>query len=223
MNVSCRCFNRYSWRHSFFLISSLLLWYSLYQFFIYLSSFFILLFIAFVFYKNKRTTNSYYFCCLSSSFLLWLLSYATMYSTQNEKVAYVLSHLGFTGITLIPLFSFLFLFDFSNIKTTKTIKTISVAVTALFILLTIFTNTIIATVEPNQWGSYPIAGNLHFTFLVFSVCLFLYAIYIAYKSIQRDEITSIQKQRITYLILVYSVYSILFVFDNLFYHKILLM
>ena len=193
--------------------------YSLYQFFIYLSSFFILVFIAFVFYKNKRNINSYYFCCLSSSFLLWLLSYATMYSTQNEKIAYILSHSGFIGITLIPLFSFLFLFDFSSIKTNKIIKTVSAAITVLFILLTIFTNTIIATVEPNQWGSYPIAGNFHFTFLIFSVCLFLYAIYTAYKSIQRDEITSIQKQRITYLILVYSVYSILFVFDNLFFYN----
>jgi len=194
--------------------------YSLYQFFIYLSSFFIFLFSIFVFYKNKKSSNSYYFGLLCFSFLLWLIPYAIIYSAQDDKLVYILSHLGFIGIILIPFFALLFLFDFIEVKTNKFLRTISISVTSLFVLLTIFTNTIIATVEPNQWGSYPIAGNFHFLFIIFATCLFLYAIYMAYKIIHKDEITSIQKQRIIYLILIYSVYLILFVFDNLFFYNI---
>lgn len=197
-----------------------LIMYSLYQFFIYLSAFFIFLFSVFVFYKNKKTSNSYYFGLLCFSFLLWLIPYAVIYSAKNEKVVYILAHLGFIGIALIPLFSLLFLFDFIKIKTNNFLRTISISLTSLFVLLTIFTNTIIATVEPNQWGSYPTAGNFHFLFLLFAACMFLYATYMAYKTIHKDEITSIQKQRIIYLILVYSVYLILFIFDNLFFYNI---
>ncbi|MBR3627922.1 MAG: GAF domain-containing protein, partial [Elusimicrobia bacterium] len=78
----------------------------------------------------------------------------------------------------------------------------------------------IATVEPNQWGSYPTAGNFHFLFIVFATCLFLYEIYTEYNAKHKDEITSIQKQIIIYLILIYSVYALLFIFDNLFFYNI---
>lgn len=194
--------------------------YSLYQFFIYLSSFFIFLFSIFVFYKNKKNSNSYYFGLLCFSFLLWLIPYAIIYSAKNEKFVYALSHLGFVGIVLIPFFSLFFLFDFTKIKINNLIKTISISITSVFIILTIFTNLIIATVEPNQWGSYPIAGSFHFLFIIFATCSFLYAIYMAYKAIHKDEITSIQKQRIIYLILIYSVYLMLFIFDNLFFYNV---
>lgn len=194
--------------------------YSLYQFFIYVSAFFIVLFAVFVFYKNKKTSNSYRFSLLSFSFLLWLIPYAIMYSEQNEKIVYALSHLGFIGITLIPICSLFFLFGFINIKTSKVIKLLSVSGTILFILLTIFSNTIISTVEPNQWGSYPVAGRFHFLFLIFAGCLFIYGLYKAYKFIQNDEITSIQKQRVIYLILIFVTYLIFFIFDNLFFYNI---
>ena len=194
--------------------------YSLYQFFIYLSSFFIFLFIIFVFYKNKTFSNFYYFCSLCSSFLVWLISYAIMYSVQNEKIAYVLAHLGFMGIVLIPICSLFFLFDFIKLKLNEVVKITAISLTAFFLLLTVFSNTIIATVEPNQWGAYPVAGNFHFLFLIFTACIFLYEVYISYKSIQRDDITSVHKQRITYLTLVYTVYLVLFIFDNMFFYKV---
>ena len=194
--------------------------YSLYQFFIYLSAVILIFLTLFVFYKNKATISSYIFAALSSSFLLWLISYALMYTTANEKTAYFLGHLGFIGIVLIPFFATYFLFNFINLKIKKITAILIFGTTTLFIILTIFSNFIISTVESNQWGLYPVAGKFHFLFLIFSVIVFIYSINVAYKYIQSDEITSIQKQRIIYLILVYSVYLILFIFDNLFFYNI---
>ena len=194
--------------------------YTLYQFFIYLSAVIIIFLTLFVFYKNKATVNSYIFSALSSSFLLWLISYAIMYSTQDEKASYLLGHLGFTGIVLVPFFATLFLFNFVNIKLKKPVLFLLTGTTILFIFLTIFSNLIISSIETNQWGIYPVAGKFHFVFLIFVAIFFIGSIHSAYKNIQNDEITSIQKQRIIYLILVYGVYFILFIFDNLFFYNI---
>ncbi len=194
--------------------------YSLYQFFICLSVIVIIFLTIFVFFRNKATTNSYLFCALSSSFLLWLISYAVIYSTEKEQIAYWLGHLGFIGIILIPFFAAHFLFNFMNIKIKKHIN-ILISITVLtFIILTVCSNLIISSTEANQWGVYPVAGKFHFLFLSFSAVLFLYPIYNAYKYIHRDDITSIQKQRIIYLILVYAIYFLLFIFDNLFFYDI---
>ncbi len=194
--------------------------YTLYQFFIYLSAVIITFLTLFVFYKNKANSNSYIFAALSSSFLLWLISYAIMYSSQGEKTAYFLGHLGFIGIVLIPFFATQFLFNFINIQLKKYVNVLLTIITVLFIFLSAFSNLIISSVETNQWGIYPVAGKFHFIFLIFTVIVFIGSIRTAYKYIQSDEITSIQKQRIIYLILVYGVYSILFVFDNLFFYDI---
>ncbi len=194
--------------------------YSLYQFFIYLSAVILVFLTLFVFYKNKATVSSYIFAALSSSFLLWLISYALMNSTSNERTAYFLAHLGFIGIILIPFFATYFLFNFINLKTNKLVKILMLSITLLFIVLTIFSNVIISTIEANQWGNYPLAGKFHFVFIFYSIFLFIYSVYVAYNYIQSDEITAIQKQRIIYLILVYGVYLILFIFDNLFFYNI---
>lgn len=194
--------------------------YSLYQFFIYLSAVILVFLTLFVFYKNKATVSSYIFAALSSSFLLWLISYALMNSTSNERTAYFLAHLGFIGIILIPFFATYFLFNFINLKTNKLVKILTLSITLLFIVLTIFSNVIISTIEANQWGNYPLAGKFHFIFIFYSIFLFIYSVYVAYNYIQSDEITAIQKQRIIYLILVYGVYLILFIFDNLFFYNI---
>ena len=194
--------------------------YSLYQFFIYLSAVILVFLTLFVFYKNKATVSSYIFAALSSSFLLWLISYALMNSTSNERTAYFLAHLGFIGIILIPFFATYFLFNFINLKTNNLIKILTLSITLLFIVLTIFSNVIISTIEANQWGNYPLAGKFHFIFIFYSIFLFIYSVYVAYNYIQSDEITAIQKQRIIYLILVYGVYLILFIFDNLFFYNI---
>ena len=93
--------------------------YTLYQFFIYLSAVILVFLTLFVFYKNKAILSSYIFAALSSSFLVWLISYALMYSTTNEKTAYLLAHLGFIGIILIPFFATYFLFNFINLKINK--------------------------------------------------------------------------------------------------------
>ena len=100
--------------------------YSLYQFFIYLSVIVIIFLTAFVFFRNKATTNSYLFCALSSSFLLWLISYAVIYSTEKEQIVYWLGHLGFIGIILIPFFAAHFLFNFINIKIKKHLEVLIV-------------------------------------------------------------------------------------------------
>jgi len=193
--------------------------YSLYQFFIYISSFVIILLTLFVLYKNKLNSNSYIFSFVSLPFLLWLISYALMYSAQNDKTAYILGHLGFVGIIFIPILISCFLFKFIGIKIKKYIAIISIIITFLFLILTIFSNLIISNIENNQWGIYPVAGKFHFLFLIFAGFIILYSLYNAYKNIQSTEITSIQKQRIIYLMLVYGVYFILFIFDNLFFYK----
>lgn len=194
--------------------------YSLYQFFIYVSAATVIILTAFVFYKNKATSISYRFAFLSLSFLLWMISYAKMYSVQNEHTAYLLSHAGFVGTILVPLFLFLFLFDFINVKINKLIKGIYFFFTSLFIVFTIFSNFIIADLEHNDWGVFPNAGTFHFLFLTYTAVMFIHAVFAAYKYIQTDEITSIKKQKTIYLMLIYAAYFIFFTFDNLFFYNL---
>lgn len=194
--------------------------YSLYQFFIYVSSATVIFLTAFVFYKNKANSLSYRFAFLNISFLLWMISYAKMYSVQNEQIAYILSHVGFVGTTLVPLFLFLFLLDFIERKINKFIKGIYILISLFFVIFTIFSNLIISELTHTDWSVFPSAGAFHFLFLIYTTVIFLHAIFYAYKYIQTDEITSIKKQKTIYLMLIYGVYFAFFIFDNLFFYNL---
>lgn len=194
--------------------------YSLYHFFIYTSSIVLIFLTGFVFYKNKFNSLSKSFGLLNLSFLIWLLSYANINTSPSRPAAYLAAHIGFTGIILVPLFLSLFLFNFIETKINKKTKWIYIIFTIIFISLNFYSDFIISNIEITEWGMFPAAGKLFFLFLVYTFFIFLHTILTARKNIQNPEITSIKKQKIIYLMLIYIAYFIFFTFDNLFFYNI---
>ncbi len=194
--------------------------YSLYQIFIYISAAVIICSTGFVFYRNKFNSLSKSFGLINLSFLIWLVSYSHIYSTQDIFSAYRSAQIGFTGIILIPIFLSLFMFNFLEIKLNKEIKWLYALSATIFVVLNFFSNLIISNIETAYWGKFPSAGKLFFIIFIYSFLIFIYTIYTAYKSIQHPKTTSIKKQKTIYLILIYIAYFIFFIFDNLFFYNI---
>ncbi|MDD5101677.1 MAG: ATP-binding protein [Endomicrobiaceae bacterium] len=194
--------------------------YSLYQNFLYISSIIAILLSIFVFIKNKKSQISFNFLSLSLSIFILLFSYAQMSGTYNLDIAFIWAKIGFIGIAFFPLSVFLFIFTFIDIKLKKSQYLLLVIPVLFFICLAIFSDLVIKEVAPNSWGIYPHAGKLYILFIGYSILMILFPIYNSYKYIQNNEVTSIKKQKVIYMMLVYLLSLVLFLFDNLFFYDI---
>ena len=195
--------------------------YSLYQIFLYVSTLISIILALFVFFKNKKNNISIFFVFFCLSVCIWMFSYAQVNSSANLENAFVWSKIGFVGILFIPLFSFLFLSYFIEFKIKKSIKFLLAFLNIFFIIELFFSNFILTQVYNTSWGVYPHAGNFHIIFLIYSVIMFVVPIYNSYIYIQNPELASVKKQKVIQIILVYIVYMLLFIFDNLFFYDFL--
>ncbi|MGE4385616.1 MAG: ATP-binding protein [Endomicrobiaceae bacterium] len=194
--------------------------YSLYQNFLYISSAAAAMLSVYVFIKNKKSQLSFNFFALAVTIFIWLFSYAEMAGTYNLGQALIWAKTGFVGIALFPLAVFLLIFTFIKIKL-ETIHYVLLLLPPLFFIgLNIFSNLLVKEVSANSWGIYPHAGKLYVLFIIYSILMFLWSLYNAYKYIQKDEVTSIKKQKVIYMILVFLLSLVLFLFDNLFFYDV---
>ena len=194
--------------------------YSLYQIFIYISAATIFCLTGFVFYKNKFDSLSKSFGLLNLAFFIWLISYSHIYSTQDVFSAYWSARIGFTAITLVPIFLSIFMFNFLEMKLNKKTKWLYIISAFILIILNFFSNLIISNIETAYWGKFPSAGKLFFLIFIYAFLILVYTIYTAYKYVQQPKTTSIKKQKTIYLILVNIAYLIFFIFDNLFSYNL---
>lgn len=192
--------------------------YSLYQIFLYISSFVSIVLALFILIKNKRDGISVSFSLFCLSVCVWLCSYAQVYDSSTLETALIWSKIGFIGILFIPLFAFLFVLYFIEIKINKILLFLFSLINISFIGLLFCSNLIIDQISTTSWGLYPHAGKIHVLFMIYSLIMFLISVFYSYKYIQQPETTSVKKQKAIQIILVYVVFALLFIFDNLFFY-----
>ncbi len=193
--------------------------YNLQQILLYVSSLAAVALAVFVFIKNKKNTVSVSFAGLCAASFLWLFSYARMLTASFETVSVWIKS-GTAGMILVPAFSMFFILSFIKAPVKKTTLWVTAVITVIFTGLVLFSDLFINRVNINGWGPYPRAGELHFLFIIYAVSIILFALHKAYKYIKNDDITSIKKYKVIYIILTYCLFAVLFVFDNLFFYNI---
>lgn len=193
--------------------------YNLYQILLYISSLSAIALAVFIFIKNKKNPVSTFFSLLCIATFIWLFSYAQMLTSSSGTINIWLK-LGTAGMIFIPALSMFFILSFIKITPSKKLYWTAYAPVAFFIFLLLFSNLFISHVNINGWGPYPNCGKLHFLFTIYSICVILFAVHKAYKYIKNDDITSIKKYKVIYIILTYSLFLVLFTFDNMFFYNI---
>jgi len=191
---------------------------TLYELILYSSSLLTFFVAVFVFFKNRKTAIARNFAVLLFIITIWLFSYAKIYGTVDLAVIYFWVKVGLVAMILVPMLSINFLFSFINKKLNKNINLILIIVSIFFILILLFSNLFTEQINFYSWGLYPKAGTLNFLFIIYSVIIFIVSIYEVYKYSKNKEISSINKQKVLYIVFISVLFFIVFIFDTLFFY-----
>ena len=191
---------------------------TLYELILYSSSLLTFFVAAFVFFKNRKTAITKNFVVLLFSITIWLFSYAKIYGTVDIEIIKFWVTVGLVAMVLVPMLSINFLFSFINKNLNKNIKLILATISVFFILILLFSNLFVEKINFYSWGLYPKAGTLNFLFIIYSIIIFITSIYEVYKYSKNKEISSINKQKVLYIVFISVLFFIVFIFDTLFFY-----
>lgn len=178
----------------------------------FLSSLFLLFLSLFVYVKQSSSPINRAFSRFTFYPFIWLFSYGVSYSTTTEQQAFIWLKIGYTGVILIPVGFYHFVYAFLNLKSQRTQKIIlifSYIVSFLFIYFLWKTDYFVNSLYRYFWGYYPKAGSLHPYYLIFLVLIVNYGYFLFFKAWFkiRKEI-SVHKYRLQHIFSSYIIFAL---------------
>ncbi|HYM15975.1 MAG TPA: diguanylate cyclase [Dehalococcoidia bacterium] len=118
--------------------------------------------------RERGSRVSLTFFAMTGAAALWLLSFAAIYSSDDQALAFDWIRVEHIGLVSIPAMVFLFaLMVTAQLRTKRVFAIGAVAASACFYAVFIFTDTMLSGVRHYYWGYYPTSGPLIVLFLVY--------------------------------------------------------
>ncbi|MBI3312616.1 MAG: PAS domain S-box protein [Candidatus Omnitrophica bacterium] len=122
--------------------------------------------------KSRASLSSIIFCVLTFCGMLWLISYAGMYSVASSEIALRWVRIEHTGVVFIPFFLYLFAAVMVRMVSHLRWFIFLAALTTLFFWISLYAGDwFIAGVYQYPWGYYPRYGAGGGVFVIFFTCL----------------------------------------------------
>lgn len=129
--------------------------------------------------REKMSPVSLTFGLLVMSGIIWLTSYAGIFSSRDESTAIIWVYMENCGVSLIPTFLLLFsLVVVQKLYRYRVLVWTGYALSYLFLVMTPFTDAMIAGVNHYSWGYYTKYGPLAKWFFVFFAVMMSAALYV---------------------------------------------
>ncbi len=181
---------------------------NLFSLFPFLSALIIIFLSILVYKKRSRSPINQAFSLFTFFSSIWLFNYAISYTTITEQQALFWLKIGYTGVILIPVGFYHFIYAFLNLKSRiyKIYLIFAYGMSLIFIYLLWGTNYFVNGVYKFFWGYYPSAGSLHpfymgFLFLTVSPCFVL--LFMSWLKERKEPL--FQKLRLQYIFLAYVI------------------
>jgi diguanylate cyclase (GGDEF)-like protein/PAS domain S-box-containing protein len=145
---------------------------------------------------------------MTFSVVIWLLSFAAIYSTNDRAVAMDWVMVEHLGVIFIPSTVFFFtLAVIGRLRQMRLLAWASLAVSGLFYLGVVSTDWFVRGVDHHFWGYYPRYGPLAIPFLVFFVGMMQASFYL-YRSAAGRTRSKTQQRRLKAILLAIGVASL---------------
>jgi len=154
---------------------------------------------------KSKINVAFFMACLSTFW--WQFSWALLFSTSNDQLASVLVRLGYSGIIFIPITLYHFFVEFAKADEDKIYVRLSYLIGLAFLYFNWFSEYFIKGFYIYSWGFYPKANYLHIVYLLVLSILDLRAIYLLYKQMINEKVSSIKREQTKYVLLSLAFYT----------------
>ena len=166
----------------------------------------LLLVLAAVIYRRQRASRvALLFCWMIGLVAVWFAGFAGMALARQAEVAGWWGRVALGAVCLLPASIYDFTVTALRLGTKRrTVRHVIYGIAALFALITLFTNGVIASLRLHPWGWYPVAGWALVPFLVFFFAVL--GSQLAEGLIERHRTADPQRRRrIAHLLLIFSI------------------
>ncbi|MBI1883894.1 MAG: hypothetical protein HYS08_06775, partial [Chlamydiae bacterium] len=153
----------------------------------------------YIYLKNRNSQTNIAFGLLWFCIALWLFGYAIIFSTPDPKEAYFWTKFVYLGVIFIPTVFYHITVALLDIKTQKTFLKGCYWLSALFLIVSTFTDWFVKGLYQHRWGFYAKAGFFQTIFLFFFALVYGRGLFNLYRACRIKQHAGLDQARIRFV------------------------
>lgn len=162
----------------------------------------------FVFLKNPHSRSNQAFGLMCLVTFWWQFSWFILFTSNTEKLAKIMVHVGYTSIIFIPYTFYHFFVTFLKRDKEKSLVLYAYLLGFIFLFFNWTSDLYIKGYYRYPWGYYPRAGFLHPIYLLSLFSIAIRIVYLLYKGLSESKSSPFKYNQIKYILFAFISYTL---------------